>query len=105
MRLSWRGEYPDLRKVVLECGLDLWERAVERECHGLLHLVRNARRDLIGLRGSEAAVLNQHAAESWDRIAAQRCFVFFAFAKHGYCLVLGIVERHAWRRDDVAVGG
>src|ERR1700730_1034062 len=94
-----------LREVVFECRFDFGERAVERERHSLLHLVCNARRDLIRLRGSEDAVLNQSATESRHWIATQRRFVLFTFAEHGDGFVLGIVQRHARRRDDVTVRG
>src|SRR6202021_2870028 len=100
MRLS-----RELRVVVLECGLKFRKWTVECEGHRGLHLVRNPRRQVLRYGRAERAVLNQHAAEARHRIAAQRGLVLFAFAEYRNGLVLGIMQRHAGRGDDVAGWG
>ena len=60
--------------------------------------------DLVGALGAERPLLDQAHAEPGHGIAAQRGLVLLAVAEHGDRLVLGVVQRHPGRRDQVAVG-
>src|SRR5262245_50799977 len=88
---------------VVERGLELGERALDAERHGRVHFLRHLHSELVRFRGAQYAALHQDTAKTRHWIAAQRRFVFLALAEHSDRLVLGIMERHSWRGDDVAV--
>src|SRR6185312_17042593 len=79
------------------------EGAGEREIDRLLHLPLGRLGDLVRLLGAQRPVLDEPPAEARDGVAALCRLVLLGVAEHGDRLVLGVVERHAGRRDQVAV--
>ena len=60
--------------------------------------------ELVGFRAAQHATLDQGTSEARHRVATQRGLVLRAVAEDCDRFVLRIVQRHARRRDDVAVG-
>ena len=78
-------------------------RALQAEVHRLLHLAAHVVGDAVGVFGGQRPFLHQAAAEARDRVAALGRLVLLGRAEDLDRLVVGEVQRHARRRDDVAV--
>src|SRR3954451_24237470 len=88
---------------VVEGRLGGRERALEAEGDRLLHLLANLAGDAIGVLGGQRPVGDERGAEAGHRVAGERGLVLLGRAELLPRLVLGEVQRHARRRDDVPV--
>src|SRR5262245_41877818 len=90
---------------IVDGVLDRRERALQAERDGRLHLVARRLGEPVRLLRAQRPVGDEPCAEARYGVAALRSLVLLLRPEDGNRLVLGEVQRHARRRDDVAVGG
>src|SRR5262245_66476656 len=89
---------------VVDGVLDRREGALQAERDGLLHLHARRLGDPLRLLRAQRPIGDEPCAEARYGVAALRSLVLLLCPEDRDRLVLGEVQRHARRRDDVAVG-